>query len=89
MMVTNKYVKDLFHPLCLMDHQHYKFWSCSVHIVSDSTIAFRNAPKKVTNSLLPQFYMQDHVRGISSKIMSGCMAPGLREEAKTHKWEEH
>eukprot|EP00959_Pyramimonas_sp_CCMP1952_P422058 8841520-Pyramimonas_sp.AAC.1 len=72
-----------------MDHGTYKFWFCSVHVVSDSTTSFRNASKKVTDSLPPQCHMQEHVHGNSQKIMSGCVAPGLQEEAKRHKWYDH
>eukprot|EP00959_Pyramimonas_sp_CCMP1952_P135489 2834902-Pyramimonas_sp.AAC.1 len=73
-----------------MDHDKYKFRSCSVHIVSGSTIAFRNPGKKVTPSLLPQFYLQERVHGIPSTIvMSGCMGPNLRDEAKKHTWDDH
>eukprot|EP00959_Pyramimonas_sp_CCMP1952_P335403 7022787-Pyramimonas_sp.AAC.1 len=90
MMATGKSTKDFFHPLCLMEHQQYKFWSCSVHIVSDYTVAFRNAAgQKATSSHHIPCIMQEHVHGISAKVMSGCMGPELREAAKSHKWADH
>eukprot|EP00959_Pyramimonas_sp_CCMP1952_P273311 5712686-Pyramimonas_sp.AAC.1 len=77
MMAAGKSVTDLFHPLCLMDRGAYKFWSYSVHIVSDSTTSFRDASKKNKPSLLPEYHLREQVQGISQNIMGGCMAPGL------------
>eukprot|EP00959_Pyramimonas_sp_CCMP1952_P422192 8844233-Pyramimonas_sp.AAC.1 len=62
-----------------MDSGTCKFWSYSAHIVSDSTIAFRDASKKNKPSFLPEYHLREHEHGMSRKIMSGCMAPGLQE----------
>eukprot|EP00959_Pyramimonas_sp_CCMP1952_P318138 6657489-Pyramimonas_sp.AAC.2 len=73
-----------------MDYQQYKFWSCSIHIDYASAVAFRNASgQKAANGQFIQYVMQERVHGTSSKVMSVCMAPDLREPAQKHKWSEH
>eukprot|EP00959_Pyramimonas_sp_CCMP1952_P375687 7868356-Pyramimonas_sp.AAC.2 len=72
-----------------MDNGAQKYWSYSVHIVSDSTISFRDASKKNKPSLLPEYNLREHVHGSSQKIMSGCMAPDLQDEASQFNWDQH
>eukprot|EP00959_Pyramimonas_sp_CCMP1952_P040537 847631-Pyramimonas_sp.AAC.1 len=72
-----------------MESGTYKCWSYSVHIVSDSTISFRESSKKKKPSLLPEYHLREQVHGSSQTIMSGCMAPELKEEAMKSDWAQH
>eukprot|EP00959_Pyramimonas_sp_CCMP1952_P374297 7838678-Pyramimonas_sp.AAC.1 len=54
-----KPVTDFFRPLSLMRNGPNTSWSCSVHIVSDSTSVFKGAPGKMKNSLLPDYNLRN------------------------------
>eukprot|EP00959_Pyramimonas_sp_CCMP1952_P338150 7081483-Pyramimonas_sp.AAC.1 len=56
---TGKPVTDFFRPLSLMRNGSKTSWSCSVHIVSDSTSAFKDGPGKMKNSLLPEYNLRE------------------------------
>eukprot|EP00959_Pyramimonas_sp_CCMP1952_P127246 2661705-Pyramimonas_sp.AAC.1 len=46
---TGKPVTDFSRPLCLMRSGSKTFWSYYVHIVSGSTIVFKDGPGKAKN----------------------------------------
>eukprot|EP00959_Pyramimonas_sp_CCMP1952_P389158 8154049-Pyramimonas_sp.AAC.2 len=58
----------------------------SIHIASDSTIAFRDETKENKSSLLPEFRLREHVFGSSQNIMSGALASAIQETASSFNW---
>eukprot|EP00959_Pyramimonas_sp_CCMP1952_P335242 7019660-Pyramimonas_sp.AAC.1 len=50
---TGEPVAEFFRPLSQMRNGSKFSWSCSVHIVSDSTIVVKDGPGKMLKSLLP------------------------------------
>eukprot|EP00959_Pyramimonas_sp_CCMP1952_P311050 6509220-Pyramimonas_sp.AAC.1 len=86
-MATGRPPKDLFHPLCKMQFKKYKFRSCSVHIVSDSTVSFKTAAgKNVAPSLHVMHFMRELVHGMSANVAGDCKGPVFQEAARSHKW---
>eukprot|EP00959_Pyramimonas_sp_CCMP1952_P402615 8436783-Pyramimonas_sp.AAC.1 len=63
-------------------------WSCSVHIVSDSTIAFKDAPRKLKNSLLPEYNLRKSVFGSARHAMSGAQISNIRDASSKLQWDQ-
>eukprot|EP00959_Pyramimonas_sp_CCMP1952_P306906 6423314-Pyramimonas_sp.AAC.1 len=51
MSFTGKPVMDFFRPLSQMRNGSQHSWSCSIHIVSDSTIVFKDASGRLSRAL--------------------------------------
>eukprot|EP00959_Pyramimonas_sp_CCMP1952_P427042 8944204-Pyramimonas_sp.AAC.1 len=46
MMKTGQAPANFSHPLCKMQHKKCNFWSCTAHLVSDSTVLVKAAAGK-------------------------------------------
>eukprot|EP00959_Pyramimonas_sp_CCMP1952_P057202 1193975-Pyramimonas_sp.AAC.1 len=77
MSSTGKPVTDFFRPLCLMRNGSKTSWSYSVHIVSDSTIAFKDGPGKIKSSLLPEYNLRETVFGSIQEAMGGAQMSNI------------
>eukprot|EP00959_Pyramimonas_sp_CCMP1952_P301924 6317986-Pyramimonas_sp.AAC.1 len=76
MMKTGRSPKDLFHPLCKMQVKKYQLWSCTFHLVYDSTVSFTVATgKTVTPGLHVKHLLNELVHGMSANVMGGCERP--------------
>eukprot|EP00959_Pyramimonas_sp_CCMP1952_P273389 5714354-Pyramimonas_sp.AAC.1 len=73
MSSTGKSVTDFFQPLTQMENGSYRSWSCSVHIVSDSTITFKDASGAPKPSLMPEYHMRNSVFGSAQSAKSGAL----------------
>eukprot|EP00959_Pyramimonas_sp_CCMP1952_P042742 893859-Pyramimonas_sp.AAC.1 len=63
----------------------HKFWSCTAHLVSDSTVSFKTAAgKSVTPGYHAKHFLADHIHGMPAHVKGGCRGPDLREASKTH-----
>eukprot|EP00959_Pyramimonas_sp_CCMP1952_P138567 2900354-Pyramimonas_sp.AAC.1 len=52
-------------------------WSCSVHIVSDSTIAFKGASGTAKPSLMPEYNLRNSAFGSAQSAKSGALLNGI------------
>eukprot|EP00959_Pyramimonas_sp_CCMP1952_P275940 5767501-Pyramimonas_sp.AAC.1 len=59
MSSTGKSSTDFFPPLTQMKNGSHRSWSCYDHIVSDSTIAFRDASGTAKPSLMPEYNLRN------------------------------
>eukprot|EP00959_Pyramimonas_sp_CCMP1952_P110595 2313639-Pyramimonas_sp.AAC.2 len=72
MSSTGKLVTDFFRPLAQMKNGPHHSWSCSVHIVSVSTITFKGASGAAKPSLMPEFNLRESVFGSAQSAKSGA-----------------
>eukprot|EP00959_Pyramimonas_sp_CCMP1952_P413052 8655498-Pyramimonas_sp.AAC.1 len=87
MMKTGRSHKDLFHPQCKRQFKKDKFWSCSVHLVPDSTVSFKTATgKNVASGLHVKHFMNELVHGMSADVMGNCKGPDLQDASQSHRW---
>eukprot|EP00959_Pyramimonas_sp_CCMP1952_P225341 4712654-Pyramimonas_sp.AAC.1 len=77
MSSTGKPVTDFFRPLSQMRNGSHHSWSCSIHIVSDSTIVFKDASGAPKSSLMPEYNLRQSVFGSVQAAMSGAQIKGI------------
>eukprot|EP00959_Pyramimonas_sp_CCMP1952_P433624 9080444-Pyramimonas_sp.AAC.1 len=63
-------------------------WSCSVHIVSLSTIEFKDGPGKMKNSLLPECNLRESVFGSVPDAMNGAQISNIRDAPSKFRWDQ-
>eukprot|EP00959_Pyramimonas_sp_CCMP1952_P115938 2423735-Pyramimonas_sp.AAC.1 len=83
MSPTGKHVTDFFRPLTQAQSGSYHSWSCSVHIVSDSTIVFKDASGAPKSSLVPEFNLRQSVFGSVQAAISGAQIKGIAGASAT------
>eukprot|EP00959_Pyramimonas_sp_CCMP1952_P193809 4052802-Pyramimonas_sp.AAC.1 len=89
MMKTGQSPNNCFHPLCKMQVKKYQLWSCTVHLVSDSTVSLKAATgKNVTPGLHVKHLLSEFVQGMSANVMGDCKGPDLQEASKAHSWSD-
>eukprot|EP00959_Pyramimonas_sp_CCMP1952_P442990 9273741-Pyramimonas_sp.AAC.1 len=64
-------------------------WTCSVHIVSDSTIVFKDKSGPAKPSLLPEYSLRNSVFGIVQEAMGGAQIAGIVGASSRFRWEEN
>eukprot|EP00959_Pyramimonas_sp_CCMP1952_P201322 4210165-Pyramimonas_sp.AAC.1 len=81
MSSTGKSVTDFFRPLTQMKNGSYRSWSCSVRIVSDSTITFKDASGAPKPSLMPEYHLRNSVFGSAQSAKSGALLNGIAADS--------
>eukprot|EP00959_Pyramimonas_sp_CCMP1952_P412543 8644952-Pyramimonas_sp.AAC.1 len=64
-------------------------WTCSVHIVPDSTIVFKDQSGPAKPSLLPEYNQRNSVFGSVQQAMSGAQISGIADASSRFRWEEN
>eukprot|EP00959_Pyramimonas_sp_CCMP1952_P363089 7603076-Pyramimonas_sp.AAC.1 len=88
MSSTGKPVTDLFRPRSQMRNGSHHRWSCYVHIVSDSTIVFKDASGAPKSSLIPEFNLRQSVFGSVQAAISGAQIKGIAGASANFRWGE-
>eukprot|EP00959_Pyramimonas_sp_CCMP1952_P379224 7943724-Pyramimonas_sp.AAC.1 len=88
MSSTGKPVAGFFRPLSQMRNGSNHAWSCSIHIVSDSIIVFKDRAGKPKPSLCPEFNLREKVFGSIQQTMSGAQIPSILEASSKFRWDQ-
>eukprot|EP00959_Pyramimonas_sp_CCMP1952_P004835 101376-Pyramimonas_sp.AAC.1 len=88
MSSTGNAVTDFFRPLSQMRNWSHQSWTCFVHIVSDSTIVFKDKSWAAKPSLLPEYSLRQSVFGSVQAAMSGAQIAGIAGASSSFRWEE-
>eukprot|EP00959_Pyramimonas_sp_CCMP1952_P051236 1071019-Pyramimonas_sp.AAC.1 len=55
-------------------------WSCTAHLVFDSTVSVKTAAaKNVASGFRIPHFLGDYIHGVSASVKGGCRGPDLRE----------